>query len=175
MSQSILEIERICGKIKNKKGVKAYVEIVEECGVTEIPAPMDVDPADKTTYHRIDGNIKLKADYTAVKWYGRKKGAFFKFADEGDQDEEIVKVEGELYIPHIDGFKTWNTNQTRGTEYIIRFWDENTTTPRVIGEIANGITIRVEEQYDPKNGYILRFSGELSEKPYWHSGNFENA
>jgi len=166
---SIETIEKICGNIKNRKGVKSYIALVEECGVLSIGAPIAEVPGTPESYHSID-SITLKPDYHFETWYGRKKDADFSFEDDGEQDEEIVKIAGNLYIPKIDGFKTSITNKARGNEFIVLMWDENDPTPRILGEIGNGVTIKVKEQYNAKNGYVLTFAGDMVEKPYWFRG-----
>lgn len=173
MSVPIQNIEKICGSIKNKKGVKARWEIVEECGVISIPEPVEEVEGQPETFHRITGDIVLKAGYAFKTWHGRKKDADWSFEDDGEQDEEIVKAAANLYVPKIDGLKTSSTNKARGNEFIILMWDENDPIPRIVGEVGNGVTIKTKEQYNPKNGYILTASGELTEKPYWYSGNID--
>lgn len=170
MATSIKTIEKICGNIKNNKGVKSWVALVEECGVLSIPAPVAEVEGEENTYHSISGDIVLKEGYNFETWYGRKKDSDFSFEDDGEQDEEIVKIAGNLYIPKINGFKTSSTNKARGNEFIALMWDENDPTPRLLGEVGNGITIKVKEQFNPKNGYTLTFGGEVSEKPYWYRG-----
>lgn len=172
MATTIKTIQEICGKIANNKGVKSWLLVVEMCGVKKIPSPVDFVEDTEDTYHSINDHIELKDEYVPVLWYGRKKDADMSFEDDGEQDEEIVKIDGTLYIPRIDGFKTFVTNQARGTEFLILFWDENHTTPRILGEINNGVTIKVKEQHNPKNGYILTISGEVVQKPFWFRGNF---
>lgn len=173
MSFELQDIEGICNDEKNSPGILTKMQIVPICGVTSIPAiPAYVagTTADDAA-HTITDDIVLKAGYAFAEWTFRKTDAQYKAEKAGEEDAEIVNVTSSMYIPKITPLKTYLLNQTINGRFLVLISDRNNPNPRAIGEIGNGAMVKVTENTNPKNGYLLEITGiNFDEYPAFYSG-----
>jgi hypothetical protein len=173
MAFELQDIEEICTTQKIAPGLETKLRIVPICGVTSIPtipAYVAGTTADDAA-HTIADDIVLKADYFFAEWTFRKTDAQYKAEKAGEEDAEIVNVTASMYIPKITPLKTYLMNQTINGRFLVLISDRNNPNPRAIGEIGNGAMVKVTEQTNPKNGYLLEITGiNFDEYPAFYSG-----
>lgn len=174
MSFDLQDIEEICITEKISIGIKTTLDIVPICGVLSIPAiPAYVaGTTSDELAHTIVGNIELKPGYKFARWTFRKKGGEYKAEKTGDEDAEVVNATSPMYIPKITPLKTYLMNQTLNSGYLVLISDRNNPNPRVLGELGNGAKVKVTEQTNPKNGYVLEITAnDLDQYPPFYNGD----
>lgn len=174
MTQILDNIEKLCNEVSNNVGIKTFIDIVEECGVEAIPAPVALDATDETTIadtaHSINGDITLKVGYDFKTWYYRKKDSTFNCVDEGEEDASSKVSTLSFYIPRVGPFTTYILNSCSGKYVIAKLQDNNNTKPMLLGEVGNGMYCKVTLQTDPKSGYLVELKGEHPTFPYYYGG-----
>ena len=93
-----------------------------------------------------------------------------EFSSERDENG-LWKTAVKIFIPKMEAAKSDVLNNSTGDDKITVVQDRNGRW-RLIGSDTEGCTIKVKEQTNPKNGYVVEIMWESSHSPYFYEGGF---
>jgi hypothetical protein len=89
---------------------------------------------------------------------------------ESDQDDNgLWKTKVKIFVPKLEAVKSDVFNNATGDDKIVVVKDRN-GKKRLIGSTSEGCSIKVKEQTNPKNGYVIEMDWESSHSPYFFTG-----
>jgi hypothetical protein len=129
-------------------------------------------PAPAANTHKVTAPITYRvANGTAVPPVTAGKFYAWKFSSEDqeyscEQDEAsgLWKTEVKIFIEKIKAEKTQVLKGMGGENKIIVFQDKN-GAKRIVGDLENGAKMKVREQSNPKNGYVVTIMWTSAEPP----------
>ena len=173
MSSIIDHIEEICAEETNAPGVETFIDLVSMCGVEAIPAVADYDPATMTDdkAYTITDNVTLKPNYLYARWHFRKTDSSYKVEEVGEEDAKTYNLTINFYIPKLRPALARIMNAAKNAQFHVMCKDRNNSDPRACGEKGNGCYVKVTEQTNPKNGYVLEITAtNLDNLPPYYQG-----
>lgn len=155
-------IAEFCASEGNAPGLKRKLYITCDGEVATIPAPA----ADT---HKITGNVTMETATPAnvfLEWHFGKEDQEFKSV-EGENGEWATTFK--IFVPKLKDTTSYTLNNHGGDNNIVIVEDMNGKR-RLIGEKLNGCTLKVTEQTNPRNGYIVEGSWTSGYSPYFYEG-----
>jgi hypothetical protein len=171
-------IEKFCGGV-NAPGLDRLLQIA--CGEHVFSIP-------NATGHRITSDIRLRPAVAAVaanpsavpptaavaavtkgvmyQWNFAKEEQSFESVQD---DNGLWKTTVKIFIPKLEAEKSNVLNNSTGDDKITIVKDRNGKS-RLIGSLTEGCSIKVKEQTNPKNGYVVEILWESAHSPYFFEG-----
>lgn len=172
------DIPKFCGGV-NAPGLNRQLTVM--CGehVKIIAA---------ATHHKVSGNITLRPAAPAVvadpnatppveaaDAVTKGKAHTWNFAKEDQSyeatqdDNGLWKTSVKIFVPKMEAEKSDIFNNATGDDKIIVFEDRNGKN-RIVGSTTEGCSIKIKEQTNPKNGYMVEIDWESAHSPYFFEG-----
>lgn len=170
-------ISKFCGGV-NAPGLDRQLRVM--CGedVKTIAAPSGHRVGDITlrpTVPAILANPSATPPVTAVPAVPGGTAYTWNFAKEdqsfeSDQDDNgLWKTKVKIFVPKLESEKSQVFNNSTGDDKIVVVKDRNGKS-RLIGSLTEGCSIKVKEQTNPKNGYVIEIDWESAHSPYFFEG-----
>jgi len=156
---------------------KGYVICIDR--VDSIPAPADYENDNTLPAHTITDDVTLstddpgttEVDETGVwyEWNHQKKSGSYVAEPIGDDGSEGWKITHTFFVPRLDPLATYIFNNTANGEFLYIFKDKN-GEQRLLGNLEDGVSIKVKEQTNDKNGYEVTVEWETGVLPFYYTG-----
>jgi hypothetical protein len=146
-------ISKVCGKTYIK-GIKPKIFLTNTSEITAIPAPTAGTSQIDTpvTFRAASSGPPAVAAGQWWPWEISKIDGTYKAEPNGDDDNPTILHTVEFFIYGLDPAKTYTVGQTLGHEFILVVPDNNGNN-RLLGELTRGVTMKITEQTNDKNGY----------------------
>lgn len=162
---SLATIPKFCGGV-NAPGLDRKLAIACGDDVATIPAAVD---------HVISTAITMRAADSAAS-PPTTAGVFFgwNFAKEDQEftsekdDNGLWKTVVKIFVPKLAAMTSNILNNVNGDDKISIVKDRN-GAQRLIGSLTEGCSVKVKEQTNPKNGYVVEILWESSHSPYFYT------
>jgi len=162
MASTLAAIARACGA-GNAKGLKGNVYVANKEDITTIPA------AGAGT-HVVSTNLTMASLKVFFTWAISKIDHDLQIVSEGDQDANSFKTTLTFLIPKVSAANTYIVGlSATGCEFVVITEDAN-GNKRIIGDLINGATLKVNEKVKDKNGYEVTFEWESALPPLFYTG-----
>lgn len=143
-------IVKLCGKA-NAPGLKTKLRITNVGAVTAIPA-VSTDPL---LGHVVDTDMTMATTPTPGvfhEWDISTKDSNYVAEPQGDNGDYWLCTLT-VFVDRMNPLYAHVMNGTKGGEYIVLFTDKTDESQRILGGVENGVSIKVGEQTNDKNGY----------------------
>lgn len=158
---TLADISRECGSgIRPGLATTVYVVCKDE---------IDTIPADNGTSHTIATDITLDTGKKFSAWDISQLNGSYLCEPQGDTDATYFKTTIQFFIPALAASKTFILGGITNGEFICLVSDAK-AQKRLIGDTTRGAYIRVQEQTNDKNGYLVTIEWESNEPPFYYTG-----